>query len=117
MRSALKRSGRNCLQRLCRWEQSSTGTRERTIASTLNISIPGVDSEAAIVALKDVVALSNGSACTSQSYEPSHVLVAAGLPEERIEGALRCPGDTSTRDVPLESIAQRLGPSVPTDTQ
>ena len=84
------------------------GDPDRTIASTLNFSIPGVDSEAAIVALKDVVAISNGSACTSQSYEPSHVLVAAGLTEERIAGALRLSWGYSTINVPVEAIAQRL---------
>jgi cysteine desulfurase len=84
------------------------GDPDRTIASTLNISIPGVDSEAAIVALKDVAAISNGSACTSQSYEPSHVLVAAGLSEERIAGALRLSWGPSTADVPVEAIATRL---------
>jgi cysteine desulfurase len=55
----------------------------------MNFTVPGVDSEAAIVALKDLVAISNGSACTSQSYEPSHVLSAAQLPADQIAGALR----------------------------
>lgn len=62
---------------------------EHTIDSTLNFSIPGVDSEAAIVALKDIVAISNGSACTSQTYEPSHVLLASGIGGDRVAGALR----------------------------
>jgi len=84
------------------------GDRERTVATTLNISIPGVDSEAAIVALKDVVAVSNGSACTSQSYEPSHVLIAAGLPTSRIEGALRLSWGGSSSDIPIADIADRL---------
>lgn len=84
------------------------GDPERTVASTLNVSIPGIDSEAAIVALKDVVALSNGSACTSQSYEPSHVLLAAGLPKERVEGALRLSWGGDTSDVPATEIAERL---------
>lgn len=65
------------------------GDLDRTIDSTLNFSIPGVDSEAAIVALKDIVAISNGSACTSQTYEPSHVLLASGIGDERVAGALR----------------------------
>lgn len=84
------------------------GDPERTVATTLNVSIPGVDSEAAIVALKDVVAVSNGSACTSQSYEPSHVLQAAGLPRERIEGALRFSWGPATTEVPVEQITTRL---------
>lgn len=84
------------------------GDPDRTIATTLNVSIPGVDSEAAIVALKDVVALSNGSACTSQSYEPSHVLRAAGLPRARVEGALRLSWGPLTGAVPAVEIAERL---------
>ena len=84
------------------------GDRERTVATTLNVSIPGVDSEAAIVALKDVVAVSNGSACTSQRYEPSHVLEAAGLPRDRIEGALRFSWGPGVTEIPVEQIAERL---------
>jgi cysteine desulfurase len=84
------------------------GDAERTVSTTLNLSIPGVDSEAAIVALKDVAALSNGSACTSQSYEPSHVLSAAGLPRERVEGALRLSWGPSTGSIPIDLIIERL---------
>lgn len=84
------------------------GDPERTISSTLNVSIPGVDAEAAIVALKDLVALSNGSACTSQSYEPSHVLVAAGLPQERIDRALRMSWGPATAAIPVDEIVERL---------
>lgn len=84
------------------------GDPQRTISSTLNVSIPGVDAEAAIVALKDLVALSNGSACTSQSYEPSHVLVAAGLPQERIDRALRMSWGPATAAIPLDEIVDRL---------
>lgn len=84
------------------------GDAERTISSTLNVSIPGIDAEAAIVALKDVAAVSNGSACTSQSYEPSHVLVAAGLTRERIDGALRFSWGPATDSVPSSEIAHRL---------
>jgi cysteine desulfurase len=71
------------------------GDSSRTICSTLNLSIPSdagngyVDSEAVMLALKDVVAISNGSACTSQSYAPSHVLTAMNLGADRIQGALR----------------------------
>lgn len=65
------------------------GDADRCITTTLNVSVPGIDSEAVMVALKEVVAISNGSACTSSSYEPSHVLTAMGLSEDRVRGALR----------------------------
>jgi cysteine desulfurase len=65
------------------------GDQDRTVPSTLNIALPGLDSEAVMLALKDWVAISNGSACTSQSYSLSHVLTAMGLPENQIRGALR----------------------------
>ncbi len=60
------------------------------------------------MALKDLVALSNGSACTSQSYEPSHVLVAAGLPQERIDRALRMSWGPATAAIPVDEIVDRL---------
>lgn len=65
------------------------GSEEHVLPHVLNISFGGVNSEAAIVALKDEVGISNGSACTSQSYDLSHVLVAMNLPESRIKSALR----------------------------
>jgi hypothetical protein len=60
-------------------------------------------------ALKDLVAVSNGSACTSQSYEPSHVLVAAELPEQQINGALRFSWSHLTCDLDLLG---NVGPGV-----
>jgi cysteine desulfurase len=84
------------------------GDPERLATNTLNFSVPGVDSEAAIVALKDIAAISNGSACTSQSYEPSHVLMAAGLPSEQVAGALRLSWCHMTPPVKWEQIANRL---------
>lgn len=65
------------------------GETSRTLPSVLNLSFPGVDGEAAIVATKDLVAISNGSACSSRHYEQSHVLAAMGLSDERIASALR----------------------------
>lgn len=65
------------------------GDLESSVSHTLNISMDGVDSEAAILCLKDIVAISNGSACTSASYSPSHVLKAMGLSVERIQSAIR----------------------------
>ncbi|PBA28937.1 cysteine desulfurase DndA [Mycobacterium intracellulare] len=84
------------------------GDESRTAPHTLNFSVPGVDAEAAIVALKDIVAVSNGSACTSQKYEPSHVLVAANVPQKQIDGALRFSWSYLTERVPWTEVAQCL---------
>jgi cysteine desulfurase len=67
----------------------TTGDLEKSVPSTLNIAFPGLDSEALMLALKDEVAISNGSACTSQNYTASHVLTAMGLSDDRVRGALR----------------------------
>ncbi|MBT3569944.1 MAG: hypothetical protein HN494_13925 [Opitutae bacterium] len=55
----------------------------------MNASFPGLDSEAVILALREVLSFSNGSACTSASYEPSHVLTAMGLSDDARRGAIR----------------------------
>jgi cysteine desulfurase len=70
-------------------EPQVNGDPNRALPHVLNLSVPGVDSEAGILAVKDLIAISNGSACTSASYTLSHVLLAMGLPEARIRGALR----------------------------
>lgn len=65
------------------------GDNENTLCHTLNVSIPGVNSEAAMIVLKDIVYISNGSACTSSDYQLSHVLKSMDLPDSRIEEAIR----------------------------
>lgn len=84
------------------------GDASHTLPSTINLSIPGMDSEAVMLALKGIVAISNGSACTSQSYEPSHVLLAMGLSDERIRGALRLSWSHLTPPVDWPAVQMRL---------
>lgn len=74
----------------------------------VNVSVPGVDSEAAMVALKDLISISNGSACTSGSYEPSHVLVAMGLARERVAGALRVSWSHLSDSVDWDAVRVQL---------
>ena len=67
-----------------------------------------------MVAVKNIIAISNGSACTSHSYEPSHVLRAMALPESRANGALRISWchmtETPDWDVLLDTLRQVRGP-------
>jgi cysteine desulfurase len=65
------------------------GDPARAVPHIVNIAIPGVDAETAIDAWADLVAVSHGAACTSQSYTCSHVLSAMKLPLWRQNGALR----------------------------
>jgi cysteine desulfurase len=76
----------------------------KSLSNTLNISIPGMDSEALILVLKDIIAISNGSACTSQNYTLSYVLTAMGLSEDRVKGALRLSWCHLTPDVDWDAV-------------
>src|SRR5690606_6052764 len=80
------------------------GTVEASLPNCLNVSFPGVDSEALMLVLRDKIAISNGSACTSAKYEPSHVLAAMGLPRQRIEKAVLNSCRLSTGPVDLEPL-------------
>ena len=59
------------------------GSRDRRLPNNVNISIAGVDGAAVLMSLDRAgIAASSGSACSSGSIEPSHVLKAIGLPHE-----------------------------------
>lgn len=81
---------------------------ENTSPFVTNFYIPGVNSEAAMFMLKDVIAVSNGSACTSSSYQPSHVLTGMGLTKDEIEGSIRISWSHMTDDIPVDAIEERL---------
>ncbi|MDE1224940.1 cysteine desulfurase DndA [Vibrio aestuarianus] len=81
---------------------------QNTAPHVLNFSIPEVNSEAAMVAMKGIVAVSNGSACTSSSYTPSHVLTAMGLDEERIDSAIRMSWCYQTKELPLAEMIEKI---------
>jgi len=74
----------------------------------LNFFIPGVNSEAAMVKLKESIAVSNGSACTASSYSHSHVLTAMGLEEYQISGSIRVSFSHVTERIPYHDIFEKL---------
>jgi cysteine desulfurase len=65
------------------------GEEGQVLAHTVNLSFPGISAEEGMVKIRDLVAVSNGSACTSSSYQPSHVLKAMRLAKDEIIGAMR----------------------------
>jgi cysteine desulfurase len=84
------------------------GDPERVLPHVVNLSFVGLDSEAVMVALKGDIAISNGSACTSASYKPSHVLKAMNLPEDEIMGALRISWCHMTPPVNWDHVATQI---------
>lgn len=79
------------------WERFQTeipdvvlnGDPTERLYNNLNVSFLGVPSESFMIKLRDVVAVSAGSACTSAKPEPSHVLRAMNVGHERLESAIR----------------------------
>lgn len=66
------------------------GSREHRLPGNVNLSFEGVEGESLLLMLDlKGIAASSGSACTSGSLDPSHVLLAIGLPHEIAHGSLR----------------------------
>ena len=59
------------------------------LSHNLNVCFPGIESKAIINSISKEIAISAGSACTTHIVEPSHVLLAIGLDEERTHTAIR----------------------------
>jgi cysteine desulfurase len=64
------------------------GVPERRLPGNLNLAFAGVEGEALLMGLKDV-AVSSGSACTSATLRPSHVLKAIGVPDDLAHASIR----------------------------
>lgn len=88
------------------------GSIDQRIYGNINIGFAGTDSEALMDALKDQVAISSGSACTSASVEPSYVLRAIGLSDTEAHASVRmCIGRMTTADevdIAIEAISRAV---------
>lgn len=85
-----------------------TGDQSLVMPHVVNLAFPGLDSEALIVALKDLIAISNGSACTSSSYTPSHVLKAMGMSDDEANACVRISWCHMTPDVDWGAVVERI---------
>lgn len=87
------------------------GHRTKRLPGNVNISFEGIEGESLLLSLDNIgICASSGSACTSGSLDPSHVLLAIGLPHEIAHGSLRLSlGDYNTMDE-VETILAKLSP-------
>ena len=65
------------------------GHPEKKLSHNLNVYFPGIESKAIINSISKEIAISAGSACTTQMVEPSHVLLALGLDEDVTHSSIR----------------------------
>lgn len=85
------------------------GDRIRRLPGNLNISFVGVEGEALLLMLDNKgIAASSGSACTSGSLDPSHVLLAIGLPHEVAHGSLRISLSESNTEEDVDDILEAV---------
>ncbi|MBW8895093.1 MAG: cysteine desulfurase [Acidobacteria bacterium] len=89
------------------------GAREPRVPNTTNISFDAVEAESLLIALDlEGVAVSTGSACSSGTLEPSHVLRAMGLPSPRTQNSIRLSLGTGNTDAEVDFVVSKLPPIV-----
>lgn len=85
------------------------GDRQRRLPSIVNMCFEGIEGEGLLLHLDDKgICASSGSACTSGSLDPSHVLLALGLPHEVAHGSLRLSLSEATTDADVDAILKAV---------
>ena len=91
------------------------GHPQKRLPGNVNISIRFIEGEAMLLRLDlSGIAASSGSACTSGSLDPSHVLLAIGLPHEVAHGSLRFSFSDESTDQDVDEVLRVLPPIVQT---
>lgn len=89
------------------------GSMERRIANNLNVSFSGVEGESLLLLLSEAgIACSTGSACSSESLEPSHVLLSIGCSHPEAHSSLRFSLSHLTKKEDLDRTVEILKISV-----
>ena len=89
------------------------GHREKRLPGNVNISFEGIEGESLLLLLDMAgICASSGSACTSGSLDPSHVLLAIGLPHEIAHGSLRLSLDESNTDEEIDFVIEKVSKAV-----
>ena len=85
------------------------GPRENRLPGNVNVSVRYIEGEALLLRLDlSGIAASSGSACTSGSLDPSHVLLAIGLPHEIAHGSLRLSLGQDNTDADVDEVLKVL---------
>jgi len=85
------------------------GSREPRVPNTTNISFEAVEAESLLIALDlEGVAVSTGSACSSGTLEPSHVLRAMGLPSPRTQNSIRLSLGAGNTEAEVDFVVSKL---------
>jgi len=85
------------------------GHQEDCVQTTLNVSFEGAEGEAILLYLDlEGIAVSTGSACASGSLDPSHVLLAMGLPAELAHGSIRISMGRDTVKEEIDYVIEKL---------
>jgi cysteine desulfurase len=91
----------------------TNGDTEHRLPNTTNISFEFVEGEAILLMLSEKgIAASSGSACTSGSLEPSHVLRAMGIPFTFVHGSLRLSLSRYNNEEDIDYIIEHLPPII-----
>ena len=86
------------------------GDRKNRLPGNINFCFEGIEGESLLLLLDDKkICASSGSACTSGSLEPSHVLLAIGRPHEIVHGSLRLSIDENISENDAEYIIKSVG--------
>lgn len=89
------------------------GAEAPRVPGTLNVCIEGIEGESLLLMLDEKgIAASSGSACTSGSLDPSHVLLAMGVPKEVALGSLRLSLGRGSEDADVDAVLRELPPIV-----
>jgi len=84
------------------------GHPEQRVPGNLNLSFAYAEGESLLLSLKDIVALSSGSACTSASHEPSYVLQAIGVPDSLAHSSIRFGLGRGTTDAEIDTVIEAV---------
>lgn len=84
------------------------GHPEKRLSHNLNVRFDGIESKAIINTVSKKVAISAGSACTTQIVEPSHVLLAIGLSEDQTHSSIRVGCGRFNTDEEIEIAADEI---------